>query len=401
MTPKAPPSFRESCVPRIGLARLTRMAFEGADLWPLWDELMERATDDAAGSGMAMDLSVIAQLRGDKETGLAIQCDTMAFNRLYRSEIAAKPGALRVLALAAASDIGANTPIEFLVQGGGIELAFLYLVPGHPLPDPLPAHDVAVVVAPASADGEAALAMIEAASWATPLINAPTAIRNLERDRLYQGLQMVSGLHIPATLRLSRARIAAALPIALPVIIRPLGSHAGFGLARIATHDELRAYLESRPEEEFFVSPYIDYASGDGQFRKYRIALIDGKPYPVHMAIAEEWKVWYLNADMALNVANRAEEAAFMEFFEQDFAARHRQALDGLAAALGLDYVLIDCAETRDGKLLVFEADHCALVHDMDPANVYPYKPPQMRKIFQAFAAMLERHGPKNTACAA
>ena len=45
---------------------------------------------------------------------------------------------------------------------------------------------------------------------------------------------------------------------------------------------------------------------------------------------------------------------------------------------------------TRDGGLLVFEADHCAIVHDMDPVNVYPYKPAQMQAIFAAFAAMLK-----------
>jgi hypothetical protein len=52
----------------------------------------------------------------------------------------------------------------------------------------------------------------------------------------------------------------------------------------------------------------------------------------------------------------------------------------------------VDCAETRDGRLLVFEADNTAIVHDMDPPDVFPYKPPQMRKIFAAFTAMLSRH---------
>ena len=85
------------------------------------------------------------------------------------------------------------------------------------------------------------------------------------------------------------------------------------------------------------------------------------------MAVAEEWKVWYLNADMALSAANRLEEARFMQFFDETFGARHAGALAEMAARIGLDYVLIDCAETKDGELLVFEADHCAIVHDMDP----------------------------------
>jgi hypothetical protein len=130
-------------------------------------------------------------------------------------------------------------------------------------------------------------------------------------------------------------------------------------------------------------------------FRKYRIALIDGKAFAVHMAIADEWKVWYLNADMALSPSNRLEEARFMQYFDETFATRHAQALAAMSAAIGLDYVLVDCAETRNGELLIFEADHCAIVHDMDPVNVYPYKPAQMHKIYAAFVDMLKRRAVK------
>ena len=142
------------------------------------------------------------------------------------------------------------------------------------------------------------------------------------------------------------------------------------------------------------MSPFVDYSGKDGLFRKYRIAMIDGRPFPVHMAIAEEWKVWYLNADMALNVAHRAEEARWMQFFDENFARHHARAFAEMAGRVGLDYFLIDCAETRDGQLLIFEADHCAIVHDMDPVNVYPYKPGAMRRLFEAFGAMLRRRSP-------
>ena len=178
---------------------------------------------------------------------------------------------------------------------------------------------------------------------------------------------------------------------AFPLIIRPVGSHAGFGLALIAGKDALADYLADRQEEEFFISRFVNYASADGMFRKYRIVIVDGKAYACHMAIAEEWKVWYLNADMAVSVPHRLEEALFMENFDQDFAARHADALTQMSACIGLDYVAIDCAETRDGRLLVFEADNTAIVHDMDPISVYPYKPAQMKKIFQAVQAMLFR----------
>ena len=149
--------------------------------------------------------------------------------------------------------------------------------------------------------------------------------------------------------------------------------------------------MEQRNEDSFFVSPYVDYSGKDGLFRKYRIAMIDRHPFPVHMAIAEEWKVWYLNADMAMNVAHRSEEAKFLQFFDDSFGRRHARALAELARRVDLDYFLIDCAETSDGELLIFEADHCAIVHDMDPVNVYPYKPGAMKTLFEAFGDMLRR----------
>ena len=39
----------------------------------------------------------------------------------------------------------------------------------------------------------------------------------------------------------------------------------------------------------------------------------------------------------------------------------------------------------------MFEADNTAIVHDMDPVELFPYKQTQMRKVFDAFIAMLER----------
>ncbi|MFN3398189.1 MAG: hypothetical protein ACK4ZS_06605 [Sulfurimicrobium sp.] len=55
----------------------------------------------------------------------------------------------------------------------------------------------------------------------------------------------------------------------------------------------------------------------------------------------------------------------------------------------GLDYLGIDCGESPDGKLLVFEADSNMIVHAMDPVDLFPYKQAQMQKVFAAFRAML------------
>jgi hypothetical protein len=61
---------------------------------------------------------------------------------------------------------------------------------------------------------------------------------------------------------------------------------------------------------------------------------------------------------------------------------------------VGLDYLTIYCSQKKNGELLIFEADNTAVVHNMDSPEIFPYKPPQMRKIFDAFAAMLYRARP-------
>ena len=63
--------------------------------------------------------------------------------------------------------------------------------------------------------------------------------------------------------------------------------------------------------------------------------------------------------------------------------------LAAIAGAIGLDYFSIDCAEAKDGRLLVFEADTAAIIHSMDPPDLYPYKRPAMQSCYDAFAAML------------
>src|SRR5258707_7942077 len=108
------------CADRIGFAKLTTMAFRGTDLRPLRDELLSRVAGGTAGAGEGLDLSLITQLLGDRQTGIAIQAEVLAFHQLFRSPCYAEKPKLRVFALAAAIDMGGNTPIEFLLEGSGI-----------------------------------------------------------------------------------------------------------------------------------------------------------------------------------------------------------------------------------------------------------------------------------------
>src|SRR5262249_42229489 len=332
---------------RIGFARLTRLAFDGADLRPLWDVLMGRVAAGTAGAGEGLDLSLIAQRLGDQRTGLAIQAEVLGFHRLFRSPCAGAQPKLRVLALAAPIDMGGNTPIEFLLEGSDIELLTLYVLTEADLAR-LPEHDVAIVVASDSDACAQALRILDrhAAAWPRPLINPPARVGNLDRDKLYRVLDGIEGLEIPATVCVNRRELAGAAEsagslagrardLAFPIVVRPRGSHAGRGLARVADGAALRDYLAQQPEDDFFVSRFVDYASADGLYRKYRIVAVDGRPFACHMAISDQWNIWYLNAGMATSESKRREEEAFMRTFDHGFAARHRGALDAIIERAG------------------------------------------------------------------
>src|SRR5690242_1981710 len=154
---------------RIGLAKLTKMAFDGVDLLPLRSQLISKLLAGLAGAGEGLDLSLIMQLLGDKPSGMALQAEVLAQQQLYRSPPARQPK-LRVLALAAAIDMGGNTPIEFLLEGSDIELQTLYVIDGIDLPAPLPEHDVAIVIASDSEECVEALRRIDAmaSNWPRP-----------------------------------------------------------------------------------------------------------------------------------------------------------------------------------------------------------------------------------------
>jgi glutathione synthase/RimK-type ligase-like ATP-grasp enzyme len=389
----------------IGMAALAKMAFDGVDLRPLEQSLIERFLRDAGDTAALMDLSTVKLLLGARADGLQLQAAALQQNRLYRRRPeSAKRDALRLLAFVAPGDFMANAPLEFLLDGSNVTLDLLYVVPGAPFPAVIPEHDLAIVAVGESDENRAVLrevaSLIE--GWTRPVLNAPSRIADLSRDAACALLQAANGTAIPTTLRVARAaleRIAAGatavdsiLGGGFPIIARPIGSHAGEGLSKLDDATAVVDYLQTRPEAEFYISPFVDYRSADGLFRKYRIALIDGRPYACHMAVSQHWMVHYLNAGMTESAAKREEEARFMAAFDDDFAVRHEATLRAIAERVGLAYFAIDCGELRDGSLLLFEVDVAMIIHAMDPPDMFPYKGPQMRKVFAAFDAMLRKY---------
>ncbi len=237
-----------------------------------------------------------------------------------------------------------------------------------------------------------ALRALEAfcAAQRVPVLNRPAAIARLNRIGFARSFAGSPNCLVPRVARLSRERYAAA-GFALPHIVRPLDSHAGIDLARIGDDAQRQAYLRDVAAAELYVSEYADYRSPDGYFRKYRIIFIDGEPYPFHLAISPRWMVHYYNAAMDEHDWMRDEEQRFLADFGSVFGGRLGEALREVAARLALDYVGIDCALDRSGKLLLFEADNALIVHVLDDPVRYGYKHRYVPRLFAVFDAMVRR----------
>lgn len=397
----------------IGFVPLFRLAFAGGSLQDIAEELaavvLQENVSPLLQSGALLDLASIHLMLGDRTGFEHLQSQALRLQRIHRRP-AQPAGAerLRVLALMVNGDTMSNTPLEFLLEGSDITLDLCYCNRDQNLPDRIPEHDLAfVAVAESTENRSLLLRLVEATKgWPRPVLNSARQILQLTRDGVSTALQGVEGLVVPPTVCVGREALLAVaqatspltscLPeTSFPILVRPNGSHAGHGLERIQSAHQLRDYLADETATSYYVTAYQAYQSLDGQFRKYRIALVDGHPLAVHMAISSHWMVHYLNAGMDADPDKRAEEARFFESFDHNFAQRHRVALTAMCERLGLDYFAIDCGELPDGRLLLFEADTAMIVHATDSVERYPYKQPQMRKVFAAFRALLLRRAGK------
>jgi tetratricopeptide (TPR) repeat protein len=332
----------------------------------------------------------LLQIQGEPAAAVEHQKRALARQQLF-SRVA--PGEKRsLLVLLAPGDWQANIPIDFLFDTATTSVHKLYLLDdGRPLPA-LPRYDV---VLNAIAESRAAVAYLTLAERLVAMQSAPSLNRServlaISRERLPQTLASVDAT-VPAVAEMTREDLAKRDPaLDFPCIVRPVGSHAGHGLSRIAGRDELDAYLVATRGNAFFVSPFVDYKSGDGYFRKYRFVYVDGEAFPVHEAISPDWMIHYYNAPMAQHQWMRDEEAAFMADPWNRFAGSAGEAVRAIAAAVGLEYFGIDCAIGPDGRLLVFEADAAMLVHTSDPIDLYPYKHEFVPRIYQALEKMVD-----------
>jgi hypothetical protein len=302
--------------------------------------------------------------------------------------------ACRVLLLVSA--VGGNVPTRFLLDETVFATSVL-AVEAHADAAPLPPHDLvfnaigdADLCAPALDATRAVLARTKA-----PVINPPDRVRLTGRAANARELAGLTGVVTPKVVVASRQTLRrAARAFGYPLLLRSPGYHTGRYFVRVDSAADLAQAAAGLPGRELMLIEFLDARDERGQARKYRVMMIAGRLFPLHLAISADWKVHYFTADMADQPAHRAEEAAFLDDMPAVLGPRAMAGLAEVSRRLGLDYAGIDFGLGPDREILLFEANATMVVNPPDPDPRWDYRRAPVERILAATRAMLiERAG--------
>jgi len=249
---------------------------------------------------------------------------------------------------------------------------------------PLPPHRLifnAIGDADLSRDDLSAAARLVATSPAS-VINPPTQVLATGRASNAERLGRIAGVRTPKIAIMSKATLSggdgpdhvAAAGVSFPLLLRSPGFHTGRHFLRVDTPDGLAATAEALPGLELMVMDYLDSRGADGLARKYRVMMIDGRLYPLHMAASLDWKVHYFTAAMRDDAKLQAEEADFLTDMAGVLGPSAMQALTAIQSVLGLDYAGVDFGLSRSGDLIVFEANAVMTIVPPDASSQWDYR---------------------------
>ncbi|HUA18239.1 MAG TPA: tetratricopeptide repeat protein [Bryobacteraceae bacterium] len=260
--------------------------------------------------------------------------------------------------LLVSSGRGGNVPIRHLLDDR-VYQTFAIAPEFWDLDVPLPPHQLVVN---SIGDADLCAAALEAAvnlveRSMAPVVNAPAAVLGTGRMANARRLAGLAGVIAPRVAQMSREKLAQAAGLTFPLLLRAPGFHNGRHFVKLESAAELPGAIESLPGNELTAIQFLDARGRDGNFRKYRVMMIAGELYPLHLAISHDWKIHYVTADMADNAQHRAEEARFLENMPEVVGARAMAALRSIQETLALDYAGIDFGLSPAGDVLLFEAN--------------------------------------------
>jgi hypothetical protein len=266
---------------------------------------------------------------------------------------------------------------------------------------PLPPHQL---IFNAIGDADLCDAALQAAArlmtrTIAPVINDPGAVMKTGRIGNAERLGAVPAVVAPRTITLARDILAgpdgvtslANHGFTFPLLLRSPGYHTGRNFVLVPSAAELSVAAASLPGDDLLVIEYLDARRKDGKARKYRVMMIAGEIYPLHLAISGDWKVHYFTSDMADKPDHRLEEASFLGDMRATLGDKAIAALERIRELLGLDYAGVDFGLSPRGDVLLFEANATMVVNPPDPDERWTYRRTAITRILDAVTAMILR----------
>ncbi len=230
-----------------------------------------------------------------------------------------------------------------------------------------------------------------------PVINDPRAVMKTGRIDNATRLGAIEGVRTARTIAVPRkvlanadgADLLAARGLSFPLLLRSPGYHTGRNFILVQHATDLASAAAGLPGEELLAIEYLDARADDGRARKYRVMLIDGRLYPLHLAISRNWKVHYFTSDMASEPKHRREEANFLENMPEVLGDKAMKALAGIRDVLDLDYAGVDFGLDREGHLLLFEANATMVIAKPPDDAHWAYRHGAVNQALDAVATMI------------
>jgi glutathione synthase/RimK-type ligase-like ATP-grasp enzyme len=235
------------------------------------------------------------------------------------------------------------------------------------------------------------------AASGAPVINDPRSVLHTDRAAMAARIGATPVVVAPRTRRFRRAEIVAATlqaaGFAFPLILRSPGFHAGEHVELVASGDDVARAVAAVPGDELYAIAFHDVRDPDGWVRKYRVAFVDGRPYPIHLVIGQGWKVHYFSGAMAESESHRAEERRFLDDMAGVLGENGMAALAAVNAALHLDYGGVDFGRDRDGRIVVFEANAAMAIYPPPDDPRWDYRRGAHERAIAAVRRMLVDRG--------
>jgi len=340
-------------------------------------------------------LANLLQHQGEVEAAERLRQRSYAARTLVHTPYQGTGAPRRVLELVSA--VGGNIPTRFALDPTLFDVHTLVVEAFDAAV--LPAHDVvlnAIGDVDLAPDAPAAAARVLTLT-AAPVINLPARVIQTDRAGVAHGLRGLPGVVAPRLERTPRTGLeAAAEAFGYPLLLRSPGYHTGQNFARVERPDDLAAAAAALPGEALLLIEPLDARDAKGAWRKYRVMLVGGRRFPLHLAVSEHWKVHYFTSAMAAHADHRAEEAAFLADMPKVLGPVATAALGHIQDTLGLDYAGVDFGLDAHGRLLLFEANAAMVVAPPGPESIWDYRRQATGRIISAVQALLLR--PSHTA---